>query len=214
MTSAFLGISIGSPYYSADRIHAYLLLAKLRFVRFAFLLGDKISRYSIAATKGMSLPVANQRTQKTTLSLEKMLKRTSEDIGMSVEIYRWKRVQSIPGYGRILAAVKEEFNTNPVFRACVREQVWINLGSRIAASGVFRDAKVTNRAAKLCDRYIVTEVAGLITMSELTPYELEIYPGEDLKIMEVIYKDEFPIIAKALPKIRKRRFECLRVNVD
>jgi tRNA-dependent cyclodipeptide synthase len=214
LDGAFLGISVGSPYYSRQRIDHYLAWAALKYGAFAFLVGDGIAKYTIAATKHLPLVAAAARAAEIGDNLCSMLEDACRKCGKAVDIFRWKRVEQIPEYSGLVRAVSAEYSTSAAFKTEVRRQVWRNLGSRIAVLGIAEHESDNSLAAQLCDRYILEEIAGLIAMGEFTGYHLELYPGDDLEILERIYRDEFPAISRALPARRMRRFERLQINTD
>lgn len=205
-TSAFLGISIGKSYYSREHIRNYLSWAEVNFEAFAFLIGDLIYKYTLIAFKGLSFDDATDRALRMGDETARMLTELTAHARMPVTTMRWGDVVSIQEYSVLLGAVDGACKSNPSFQEAVRNQVWLNLGSRLEKIGVPKNPRVHNEISILFDSYIKEEVAGLIAVSEYTRYHTEIYPGQDLKILNDIYADMYPEVSSVLPKERKREF--------
>lgn len=213
-SGAFLGISIGSPYYSRQRISHYLAYARLKFSCFALLIGDDIFRFTLAGLRGISIDDALARARTIGDEREVMLRDVINSFGIDVSILRWSDIASIPQYAPLLDCVRCTYQKNKQFKDGVRKQVFVNLGDRIAETGLPRNSHFDNEISRLFDSYILEEIAGLVAVSEYTPYATEIYPGRDLQILQRIYKNKFPEISEALPRVRRRRFLQLRINED
>lgn len=211
-SGAYLGISIGSSYYSKQRIRHYLAYANAVFSHFAFLIGDGIYKFTLAGTKDISLEEATRRAHMIGDERERMLKNIIEMSGHAAKVLRWSDVENMPEYNSLLHVVTETYNTNKQFKKLVRKQIFLNLGGRVAEAGLSQDPRFDNDISNLFDTYILEEIAGLITVSEFTQYHLEIYPGKDLIILKKIYQDRFQKISDALPTIRKRQFKQLKIN--
>lgn len=213
-SGAFLGISIGSPYYSRQRIGHYLAYARLKFSSFAFLIGDDIFRFTLAALRGIAIDDALARARTIGDEREVMLRDAIHTAGIHSVILRWTAIANIPQYAPLLECLREAYRKNRHFKDGVRKQVFVNLGDRVAETGLSRNSHVDNYASSLFDSYILEEIAGLVTVSEYTPYVTEIYPGRDLQILQQIYKNRFPDISEALPGIKRRRFLQLRIDEE
>lgn len=209
---AFLGISVGSPYYSKQRISNYLSYAKKNFPAFALLIGDVIFRYTLAAFRELTIDEATARACMIGNEREAMLKSLINAETYPFEIIRWQDVERLPLYSTILMRAQESMKSSIAFKSMVRKQVFINLGNRVAVTGLSDDPNVDDNVSKLFDAYIVEEIAGLVAISESTKYNLEIYPGDDLRVLESIYQDAFPEFIQVLPSPRKRQFKKLRLT--
>lgn len=209
---AFLGISVGSPYYSKQRIRKYLDYAKKRFNVFAFLLGDEIFRYTLAGLRGISIDEATSRARKIGIERESMLKDLIRNEVFPISVIRWNYIQNIPMYSLMIEAIQLAYRNDISFKEMVRTQIFLNLGDRVEETGLSRDPSIDNDISFFFDSYILEEVAGLITISEITPYSVEIYPGRDLLILQHIYEDKYTEITKALPLKRKREFLQLKID--
>lgn len=209
---AFLGISVSSPYYSRQRISHYLTYARLNFPRFAFLIGDEIFRFTLAGLRNMPIDQALARARTIGDEREIMLKEMIRTSGFPANVMRWSDVIAVPQYSLFLSCVSKAYQSNQSFKNMVRKQVFINLGERVTETGLPRNPRNDNEMSGIFDSYILEEVAGLITVCEYTPYRTEIYPGRDLRILQLIYNNKYPEITEVLPLVRKRRFLQLRID--
>ena len=211
--SGFLGISLGSPYYSRARIDAYLAWASVNLEKFAFLIGDEIFALTNAVFKDISLERSREIAERKGEDIAIMLERAAAAKGLRAHVFRWRDLTRIPQYGVYYRAVRLEYDINERFKSAVRRQVWTNLGSRLAVTGYPPNGLGDNGVSKLLDDYVLHEIAGLVTISEHTAYALEIYPGQDLEILERCYSGEYPRLDAVLPASRKREFLTLHLPV-
>lgn len=217
---AFLGISIGSPYYSRQRIDDYLAWADLKLDHFAFLIGDDIFALTNSVFKKLSLKEAKLAASKKGDNFECMLNKAIKDristgqckSAQNTKIYRWRDLSKKDEYNQYLQAALMDYKTSDKFRQSLREQIWCNLGSRLSVTGISRDFRKVYQTSIRFDNYLLREIAGLITISEHTIYNTEIYPGDDLFIMENVYASEYDHLASILPENKKRSFMKLQLD--
>jgi tRNA-dependent cyclodipeptide synthase len=209
---AYLGVSVGSPYYSRQRMKHYLSYAEVNCPKFAFLIGDDLYRYTAEALKGLSSQQATERSKIIGSNLTKMLTSLCADVTIPCDIVRWVQLSSMDQYQKLYCAAKLEYENNSKFRSAVRNQIFRNLGDKPSALGVSRNPDVQDHRSRLLEIYILNEIAGLITISEFYGFPLEIYPGSDLAILKPIYRGDFTLIKQLIPSPAKRRFLRLRID--
>lgn len=209
--NTFLGYSLGTPYYSSERISSYASWAKINADKFAILIGDEVYKYTLMALKNLSEEEAKSRALSIGDNAEINIKKVLS--GMNVTIYRWNDLID-KKYELIKKKCYEEKNINLIFSHSVRSQAWENLGNRLEVVGACKNSRCNHSVCLNLDDYVINEIAGLITMSEYVGYNLEIYPGKDLDIIVQIYAGDFPRIESVLPKNRRRRFLTLILNDD
>lgn len=208
--AAFLGVSIGTKYYSESRISAYLAWADLNTTRFAFLIGDEVHQFTSALLNAVSLEDALKGALLRGDQFERQIKEIMKARGVCHEIIRWRHVREAPEYANWLSAIYRDYENNPDFRGMVRDQVWSSLSSQLAERGYTYPGTVDELSS--ADEFVLHEVAGLIVASEYMGYPLEVYPGPDLTVLEAIYSGAVPALCELLPASPKRQFLNLRLN--
>ena len=110
--NTFLGVSLGSPYYSNNRIKSYASWAKVNADKFAILVGDEIYKYTLIALKNMTEDEARARAfivgDDTVTNIERAL------YNLDVAIIRWNDLVC-DAYNEIVKACREEIKNNPIF---------------------------------------------------------------------------------------------------
>lgn len=208
---AFLGVSLGTPYYSKERIRQYLAWAERHHLRFSFLVGDEIFAYTHSVLRYLPLKAAYARAVSIGDDLEVFLTRESRRMGIDARVFRWKNLRKRPEYRRILAMGRCGIIHDSGFRSRVHEEVWRNLGDRLHVADICRSAGCSHVGCRRLDCYVLHEIAGLITMSEYIGYPTEIYPGPDVSIIPEIYDGLFGSFQALLPELGERRFKTIRI---
>ncbi|MBU1318815.1 MAG: tRNA-dependent cyclodipeptide synthase [candidate division Zixibacteria bacterium] len=209
--AAYLGISLSRRYYSNRRLHKYVQWAQGNAARFAFLIGDNIYALTDSVfsdrTFSSALVVALERGREFCERIETILIEES----YTAEIIRWNELESHTEYQRLLSTFQEEYmRRNSHFAQCVRQEVVGNLKRRLTDEVVKRfDSEEEPTSWNILDSYVLREMAGLITMSEYLGFSVEVYPGPDVGILNMLYKNVFPSLTNDLPETTKREFISL-----
>lgn len=211
-TKAYLGISLGRLYYSTARLKAYCAWAAVNAPNdFGFLIGDDIYVYTLRAFSHLNAAAAAKRAEQKGSEVQRQLDRLSLAKNLSHTVVRWRELTSFPRYQAIVAAASQLLENKPAFRADVRSQAAINLRRRLErAPTPGANGKATRW--RLLERYIIEEIAGLVTMSEDRGYPLEVYPGKDLQIVQDVYAGKWPSLQALLPAKPKRDFYPLELE--
>jgi tRNA-dependent cyclodipeptide synthase len=209
---AYLGISLGRLYYSTARLNAYCSWAAVNSPRgFAFLIGDDIYAYTLRAFSGLAESTATKRARAKGDDIERQLRRIALARKVTVEIVRWADLSQFDLYRAIFRTADALRASSPGFREALRQQAVTNLRARLdrLSPSLGHPAK---RRWELLELYVMHEIAGLITMSESHGYEVEIYPGPELQVIEDIYGDRWPELRALLPEFPRRLFKRLEMN--
>ena len=206
--NVFLGISLGANAYTRNAFNSYLAWSKMNADSFACLIGDDIYALTHSVfnrcklTKSMIIARAMGR------DVARSIERLSLAAGRSTEIYHWRRLKHFGPYGVLKHAAWELYKSDSHFNQAVRNEVKSNITQRLKDHPI-EESKENAHLWRRLDAYVIHEIAGLITMSEYCGYEMEIYPGHDVRIVEAIYRGEFPELKSLLPDLPKRRFQSV-----
>ena len=215
-TPTYLAISLGNPYYTKERISHYLSWAEVQSPKFGFLIGDQLFQYTLGVFQNLNMSQAHIRAcsigDNMAVMLHKIILAHRGLRPLDIRVIRWKDLASTPEYNKFYRTAIAAYSDNSKFRQAVRDQIVLNLGNRIASHNASPHSRNQNAATEFLDRYILEEIAGLITISECFGYPQELYPGKDLAIMENIYDNKFPEFSEVLPGKRKRQFLSLRIE--
>lgn len=212
--SAFLGISLGRPYYTTERLTAYCAWAKAATERFAFLIGDDLFQFNLRAFKGLAPDEALRRARRKGDDIERQLRRVLAAENYHADIVRWRALPEAPRYTAILNECMRLFRADPTFEVAVRDQVFENIGAKAEQSQFPMQAEsggILGEPTPL-HMYIIHEIAGLSVMCEDLKYHLKVYPGPELKIIDQIYANQWPSLRSLLPTVTYRGF--LRLELE
>jgi tRNA-dependent cyclodipeptide synthase len=209
--NGYLGVSLGTPYYSRKRLQRYLEWSREEFDRFAFLIGDGIYALTYSVLHYASRTDAAEKADALGDQAEASIRRVGRTCGIDPTIVRWEDIASTPECVKLLGLIESAYRKDPTFALAVRAEVWRNLGDRLSVVGVCRSPGCNHEECQTLDRYVVNEVAGLITISEHMGYEVEVYPGNDLNVLKGVYADQYPHLSGALPEQRKREFVTIQL---
>ena len=194
---AFVGISINSPYFSKENLLNYVHyidgINNLNISELAFLIGDTPYALTYAALNktsiSKSLNIVKNKGDDFLKAIKNFLKKET-GLSFITRIIKWKDITSCQFYTNLHFDVLTLYHTNIDFKKLVREQVYYNLSSKL------KDKYLNDFENTLLDRYVLDEIAGLLTMSEFFDYKYEIYPGKDLFIIEKIISGDYKLLEK------------------
>lgn len=208
---AYLGISLGRRYYSSDRLRAYCAWALVNTPPpFGFLIGDDIYSYTLQAFSRLQADEAIARAHAKGSEVVTQLRRISKEKNLKAEIVRWAELFPMRRYRAIVREAALLVECDDSFRQAIREQAQSNLRERITSLRAALPGPV--RFWTLLEKYVIHEVAGLVTMSEDRGFPVEVYPGSDLDVLNRIYRGEWGSLRELLPLQPIREFVELKID--
>ena len=87
----YLGVSLGVPFYTKDRIENYLAWAAVNTRRFAILLDDEIFAYTLAIFKDIEISLAREKEKKIGDEMTSWIMEARSKIPF--QLFRWKDIQ-------------------------------------------------------------------------------------------------------------------------
>lgn len=131
---------------------------------------------------------------------ERAYAKTLQQSGLAgqIKLMRWHDLADAPEYRRNLEVVKNCFSTNGIFRKTLVAQVQANLGGRINEVKVHEARTLAPEDFEMLANYLIEEIAGLWYLHFDLGYRIDIYPGRQMNIMHLIYKNAFPEITESL----------------
>ena len=203
-SSAYLGISLGTNFYSIRRIESYFCWSKIHYDRFSVLIGDWIYAY----THGFFHSSSHRASIGTALAMGDAAAAMCEKAACSskrpINVIRWNDLRGMHNYKLLLPELFNEYKINREFRADCNSQIILNLGERVSLADT--DPHRTFHPL-VC--YLLHEICGLVVISEYTEYSTEVYPGKDLSIMTNLYGGRYHGLLKYMPNQRNRAFVSL-----
>jgi tRNA-dependent cyclodipeptide synthase len=206
-SSAYLGISLGTNFYSIRRIESYFCWSKIHYDRFSVLIGDWIYAY----THGFFYSSGHRASIGTALAMgdaaAAMCEKASRSSKRPIKVIRWNDLRGMQDYKRILPELFNEYANNKEFRIGCISQIIANLGERVSLPDT---APQRTFHPLVC--YLLHEICGLIVISEYTDYSTEVYPGKDLGIVTDLYAGRYPVLLNFIPIQPKRSFVSLIIE--
>ena len=200
----YIGISPNSNYFSCENIQNYLdylsSVNKDDVTDVAFLIGDSPYVITYSVLKNVSITFAMEIMDRIGSSKQKCIEKVLKKkvYNFNVKIIRYKELVNRPFYKKLYNKVVKLYDTNSEFRNDIREQVLHNLKIR---------EELNSDKLKLLDLYVLDEIAGLLTMSEDLEYTIEIYPKEDLFILQYIMKGKYNLLKRYKREFWQLEFE-------
>ena len=209
--SAFLGVSLGSRYYSVRRLRLYIHWARTNALSFSFLIGDTIYGLTYSVFNRCSPEDGTKVAVALGDQVVERIQAVMAKESFNARVIRWPELESSPHYRRLHDAFQQRYSESPAFVSAVREEVQTNLNRRLTSEVVSRfESEDRGESWRLLDDYVIAEMAGLITMSEYMGFPLEVYPGPDVTMLQRLYTGGFPNLSDVLPVARHRSFLNLR----
>ena len=199
----YLGISIDNPVFYGKALQALLLWAMENFDQSLVVIGDYLRRYNEQIFNGLqgdkavkaSLDAGDLFILQTSRLFEKLDKE-------KFTISRWKPCLETDVFKESKAAIDDLFNSDTNFKTAV---------TRDAFSFAKRQARQKRTLAipmedaiELSSQYLMEEIAVFNALSE-QGWNVELYPGPELRVLVDIAKGKYLHIPKGLKK---------RINVE
>lgn len=206
-SSAYLGISLGTNFYSMRRVESYFCWSKIHYDRFSVLIGDWIYAY----THGFFHSSGHRESIGTALAMgdaaAAMCEKTARSSNRPINVIRWNDLRGMHSYKCLLPRLFNEYTINREFRIDCNCQIIANLGERVSLTDT-----LPQRTFHPLVCYLLHEICGLVVISEYTEYSTEVYPGEDLIIMKNLYSGCYPGLLESMPNQLKRAFVSLIIE--
>jgi len=199
----YLGISIDNPVFYGKSLQALLLWATANFNRSLVVIGDYLRRYNEQIFNGLPGDKAVKASQDAgdlfILQTSQLFEQLDND---KISITRWKPCLETDNFKKSKAAIDDLYNSDPNFKTAV---------IRDAFSFAKRQAKQKRTLAvpmedaiELSSQYLMEEIAVFNALSQ-QGWNVELYPGPELRVLVEIVKGKYSNIPQGLKK---------RINVE
>lgn len=183
---AFLGISAHTSFSNTRRFRALLHWIAPRTSSCAVLEGTYLTRWNLHGLDGLSLQEAEESVRRDSRHMERRLRRVIEEARLDDRIFYlpWRTVVSAAKVQRNIFLIRQHLRVEPIFR----EEV-----DRLVLSYVERRKcqRVDSTIVRLLSEYVIEELAVFQHMCE-TGRSIELYPGQDLRLMRLIANGRIP----------------------
>jgi len=204
---AFIGISINSPYFSHQNLLNYVRyidgINNLNVSDLAFLIGDTPYALTHSVLNQISISKSHQIVKNKGKDFVRLINNILEkEVGLSfsTRVFTWEDITKCDFYNDLYTKTLRLYYNNSEFKKQIRKQVLLNLEKSLV------NKDLNEFEFSLLDYYMIDEIAGLLTMSEHFQYQYEIYPGQDLFILEKIIAREFDLLDKYNREFIELRF--------
>ena len=183
--NAFMGVSLGRPFYSKENVEKYLLWANEYCDKFVFILSDDPERWNYEVFKRMgqedALAFARRVGDEYKRCFQRMINK--HDLG-TAEVKTWRDLfDDNSRYRKILKTFQNHFKEDYEFKEDCIQAVWQNLGQKIEKD--VKDNKNEVVKYKLVN-YLLEELTATVFFIQ-NSFPVEINPRKLAKINENIY---------------------------
>jgi len=199
----YLGISIDNPVFYGRSLQALLSWAMDNFDQSLVVIGDYLRRYNEQIFNGLQGDKAVKASQDAgdlfILQTSRLFEKLDKE---KLTVSRWKPCLETDVFKKSKAAIDDLFNSDPNFKTAV---------TRDAFSFAKRQARQKRTLAipmedaiELSSQYLMEEIAVFNALSE-QGWNVELYPGPELRVLVEIAKGKYSHIPQGLRK---------RINVE
>lgn len=194
--NAFMGVSLGKPFYSQGNIERYFLWAEKQCKRFILILADEPEQWNYQAFKRLTISESFRLAQKVGDDYKRgFLKLIDKHNLENVEVKVWKDVfENNQEYEKILTIIKKHFAENKQFRHECIKTIRQNVGQKIEEKLEDDKEKIV---ADTLSNYLLEELTAALWFIR-NGYPVEINPREFVRLNESIYSGRYKQLSKDL----------------
>lgn len=194
--NAFMGVSLGKPFYSKENIEKYFLWAEKHCKKFILILADEPEKWNYQAFKRLSKSESLSFAQKVGEDYKRGFLRIINKHNLkNIEIKVWKDLfEKNQEYEEILAIFKKHFSENNQFREDCIKTIRQNLGQKIGEELEGDKEKIV---ADILSNYLLEELVSTIWFIK-NGFPVEINPRELVELNESIYSKKYEQLSKDL----------------
>jgi len=202
-TRCYIGISLGNPLFQGKSLQAILSWAVERFEQSLVIIGDYLCRFNERIFHGVNSEQTIQVSQNLGDDFLRQTKELFEQFPEDkLKPIRWKKCLENVEYMEAKSILDNLFKQNPLFKASVEKEAFSFINRQTKHNQKL--AVETEEAIKLSCEYLLEEIAVFSSLSQ-QGWQVELYPGCELKVLEDIAKGKYNNIPTGLKK---------RINVE
>jgi tRNA-dependent cyclodipeptide synthase len=189
--AAFLGVSVYSHFFSRENITEIVQWSQQNFSRLLLLIADEPQRYTLMATKHLSLDEATREAdevgKRRFSSITNWLSRFAP---LSVTVSRWKDISTNAEFCAILSCLNEAYENQPELREDIRLQIE-RRNSAVAASRPDRIISAENYG--IAAKYVLNELAAMVYLQEHAnpSWPVQLFPLPMPPALVGLYADKY-----------------------
>lgn len=199
----YIGISIDNPVFYGRSLQALLLWGITNFDQSLVVTGDYLRRYNEQIFNGLGVDEAIKAAQDAGDSFILQTSKVFEQLPCEkISVTRWKPCLETDEYKKSKAILDELFNSDPNFKTAVVKDAFSFAKRQTKQKQPL--AVSMEEAIELSCQYLLEEIAVFSSLSE-QGWNVELYPGPELRVLVEIAKGKYSHIPEGLKK---------RINVE
>ena len=199
----YIGISLGNPLFQGKSLQAILSWAVERFEQSLVIVGDYLCRFNERIFHGFNSEQATQVAQNLGDDFLKQTKELFEKFDSDkLKPTRWKNCLETVEYMQAKTILDNLFRQNPLFKKSVEKEAFSFINRQTKRNQKL--AVEPDEAIKLSSEYLLEEIAVFSALSQ-QGWQVELYPGCELKVLEDIAKGKYSNVPMGLKK---------RINIE
>jgi len=199
----YIGISLDNPVFEGTSLHALLLWIAANFDERLVVVGDYLLRFNEYIFNGLNhneaTKVANHIGDSFILRTRKLFQQFHDG---KTHLTRWKSHLDSDDYKESRAILDNLFESDSAFRASVERDAFSFMRRQTRRNRTI--AVQMEDAIKFSTEYLLEEIAVFSALSE-QGWQVELYPGPELRVLVDIAKGKYLGIPKGLKE---------RINVE
>ena len=194
--SAFMGISLGKPFYSKENIEKYLLWAEKHCKKFILILADEPEKWNYQAFKRLTELKSLSFARKVGEDYKRGFLRIINKHNLKdIEVKVWKELfDNNQEYEEILSIFKKHFLENNQFREDCIKTIRQNIGQKIEEG---LEGNKDRIVADILSNYLLEELTATIWFIK-NGFPIEINPRKLVELNENIYSNKYKQLSKDL----------------
>ena len=194
--SAFMGISLGKPFYSKENIENYFLWAEKHCKKFILILADEPEKWNYQAFKRLTELKSLSFARKVGEDYKRGFLRIINKHNLKdIEVKVWKELfNNNQEYEEILSIFKKHFLENNQFREDCIKTIRQNIGQKIEEG---LEGNKDRIVADILSNYLLEELAATIWFIK-NGFPIEINPRKLVELNENIYSNKYKQLSKDL----------------
>ena len=194
--SAFMGISLGKPFYSKENIENYFLWAEKHCKKFILILADEPEKWNYQAFKRLTELKSLSFARKVGEDYKRGFLRIINKHNLKdIEVKVWKELfDNNQEYEEILSIFKKHFLENNQFREDCIKTIRQNIGQKIEEG---LEGNKDRIVADILSNYLLEELAATIWFIK-NGFPIEINPRKLVELNENIYSNKYKQLSKDL----------------
>lgn len=212
--NSYIGVSIGSRFFSKERMRVYFQLMSERFENSLVVLMDDPDRYNFELFKSLTPEQSLQKARIISDEIRGGYEKLIRLLGIeNVSVVQFRDFSSKDGFKQIVATIRQGVEKDSEFRKSLLGMVEDSIGNKISDFLKANKSKERERVWGMLINYTIEELSALIYFTE-NGYPIEIDPHGEFHTKKKLYEGFFPEIERSLAITKRGHLDISLTDQD